>query len=75
MVRCSVPKTTVLSVAVLTIESVDRTLMLASVAVRLGTWLETAHRIEVRLEVMLILCLIHRVQHQLSLLRGSDSMP
>ena len=38
-VRCSVPKRTVLSVAVLTLESTDRALIPVSVAVRVGIWL------------------------------------
>ena len=37
--RCSVPKRTVLSVAVLTLESTDRALIPVSVAVRVGIWL------------------------------------
>ena len=74
-VRCSVLKRTVLSVAMLIVESADRVLMPALVAVKVGTWLETADRTEVRLEVMLSLCLIHRVQQPPSLLRGTDSMP
>ena len=61
-VRCNVLERTVLSVVVLTVESSDRALMPASVPVRVGLWLESAHRIEVRLEVILILGLIHRVQ-------------
>ena len=40
-VRCSVPERTVLSVAMLTMESADRALMSASVVVRAGTWLRT----------------------------------
>ena len=49
-VRCSVPERSVLSVVVLTVESAYSALMTASVAVRVGTWLETVHRTEVRLE-------------------------
>ena len=74
-VRCSVPKRTVVSVDVLTVESADRALMPASVVVRVDTWSETVHRIEVRLEVMLSLDLTHRVQQQPSLPRGTDFMP
>ena len=74
-VRCSIPKTTVLSVVVLIVESADRALMPVLVVVRVGIWLETAHKIEVRLEVMLSLGLIHRVQQHSSLLRGTSSMP
>ena len=72
--RCSVLSRIVLSVAELTAESEDRVIMLASVAVRVGTWLETPHRPEVRMEVMLSLGQIHRVQQQPSLLRGTCSM-
>ena len=71
-VRCSVPKRIVLSVAVLTVESADRALMPESIAVRVGTLLETACRTEVMLEVIVSLSLIHRVQQQLSLLGGTD---
>ena len=71
-VRCSVPKKTVV---VLTVESADRLQMSVSVALRVGIWLETSHRKEVRLEVMLSLGLIHRVQQQPSNLRGTSSMP
>ena len=63
-VICSVPERTILSVAVLTVESADRALMPTSVAVRAGTWLRTAHRTGIRIEVMLSLVLIHRVQQQ-----------
>ena len=38
-VICSVPERTVLSVAMLTLRSEDRALMLILVAVRAGTWL------------------------------------
>ena len=61
-VRYSVPKRTVLSVAMLTVECADRELMPVLVAVRVSIWLETSQRIDVRLEVMLNLGLIHRVQ-------------
>ena len=47
--------------AVLTLESAYRALMPATVAVRVTTWLETTHRIEVGLEVMLSLVLIVRM--------------
>ena len=50
--RCSVLGRTVLSVAELTMESADMALMPSWVVVRVDTWLETVHRIEVRLEVM-----------------------
>ena len=60
--RRSVQERTILSMAVIIVESAYWALMPALVAVRVGTWLETAHRIEVTLEVMLILGLIHRVQ-------------
>ena len=43
-VRGSVLRRTVLSVAELIAESEDMALMPALVAVRVGTWLETAHR-------------------------------
>ena len=42
-VRCSVPERTMLSGAGLTLESVDRALVPASVAITVATWLETAH--------------------------------
>ena len=42
-VRCNVPEWTVLSVVVLTRDSADRELMPASVVVRAGLWLRTAH--------------------------------
>ena len=74
-VRCSVLRRTVLSVAKLTVESANRALMPASVVVRVDTWSETVHRIEVRLEVMLSLDLTHRVQQQPSLPRGTNSTP
>ena len=74
-VRCSVPKRIVLSVAVLTVESADRALMPVSVAVRVGIWLKTSHRTKVRLEVILSLDLINRVQQQARLLRGTSFMP
>ena len=74
-VRCSIPKTTVLSVAVLIVESADRALMRVSVAIRVVILLETAHWTEVRLEVMLNLGLIHRLKQQPSLLRGTSFMP
>ena len=51
-----------LSVVELTVESADMALMPASVVVRVDTWSETAHRTEVRLELMLNLGLTHRVQ-------------
>ena len=74
-VRCCVPKRTVLSAVVLTVESVDRALMPVSVAARVGIWLETTHRKEVRQKIMLNLVLIHRVQQQPSLIRGTSFMP
>ena len=43
-VRCSVPKRTVLTVAVLTVESAYKALMPFTITVRVGIWLETAHR-------------------------------
>ena len=67
-VRYNVPKRIVLSVAVLTVESVDRALMPSSIEVRAGTWLRTVHRKEARIEVMLILDLIHGIQKQSSLI-------
>ena len=63
-VRCSIPGRTVLSVVVLTVKTSDRKLIPTSVAVRAGTWLRTAHRTGIRIEVMLSLVLIHRVQQQ-----------
>ena len=60
-VICSIPERIVLSVAVLTVESANRALMLASVTVRVGTLLRTSHRREVILEIMLSLGLIHRM--------------
>ena len=74
-VICSLPERTMLIVVVLTMESADRALMPVLVAVRAGTWLRTVHRTGVRLEVMLILGLIHRVKQQLSFLRGTGSTP
>ena len=74
-VRYSVLRKIVLSVAELTVESADMALMPASVAIRVGTWLETSHRTEVRLGAMLSLGLIHRVQQQPSLLIGIDFTP
>ena len=74
-VRCSILERTVLGVAMLTMESADRELMLASVVVLAGTWSRIAHRTGVRIEVMLNLGLIHRVKQPPSLLRGTDSMP
>ena len=62
-----------LIVVVLTMESADRALMPTSVTVREGTWLRTAHRNEVRLEVMLSLGLIHRMQQLSSFLREKIS--
>ena len=61
-VRYSVQRRTVLSVAELTVESADRALMPSLVVVRVGTWSEIVHKTEVRLEVMLSLGQIHRVQ-------------
>ena len=72
---CSVPKMIVLSVAVLTVESANGALMHVLVAVRLGTWSRTSYRIGVRLEVMLILGLIHRFKQHPLLLRGTGSTP
>ena len=43
-VKCRVPERTVLSVAVLTVESIDRSLMPALVGVRTSTCLRSAHR-------------------------------
>lgn len=60
-VMCSVLEESVPSAAVLIVESANRAFMHASVAGRAGTWSKTAHRIGVRLEVTLSLCLIHRV--------------
>ena len=73
--RCSVPQSTVLSVSLFIVESADREPMSASVAVRAGIWLRTAHRKEVGLEVMLSLVLIYRMQQKPSLLRGTGSTP
>ena len=69
------PNRTILSVSDLTVKSADKALMRASITVRVGTWLEIAHRTEVRLELMLNLGLIHRVQQQPSLVGGRSSMP
>ena len=60
---------------VLTLDSADKVVMSTSVAVRANTWLRTAYRKEVCLEVMLSLGLIHRMQENLSLLRGIGSNP
>ena len=54
----SVPKRSMPSVGVITMESADRALMPASVAERIGTWSRTTHRTGVRLKVMLSLGLI-----------------
>ena len=59
----------------LIVKSADGALMPISVTVRAGTWLRTAHRKEVRMEVMLRLGLIHRMQRQSSILRGTNSTP
>ena len=52
-VRCSISERIVLCLAVLTVQSADRALMPASVEVKADTWLKTALKKEVRLEVML----------------------
>ena len=49
-VRYSLPKWFVLSVAVLTVESAKKAVMPVSVAIGVGIWLETAHKMEVGLE-------------------------
>ena len=74
-VRRIILKRTMLSVAELIVKSVDKALMPASVAVIVGNLLRTSHRKEVRLEVMLSLVLIHRMQQQPSILRGTRSTP
>ena len=74
-VTCSVPEGTVLSVAMLTVESADKALMTASVVVRSGTQLTSAIRKEVRLDVTLSLGLIRRMQQQQRLLRGTGTRP
>ena len=56
-------------------ESKDRAVMPVFVAVRVGIWLESAHITKVRVEVMLSLGLINRVQHHPNLLRDTSSMP
>ena len=61
-VRCSIPERTILCVEMLTVESADRALMTVSIEIIAGTWLRTAHRKEVKLEVMLSLGLIHMMQ-------------
>ena len=61
-VRCNVPEKTILSVVVLTVESANMAVILASIVVRVGTWLEIAHRTEVWQGVILSLGLIHREQ-------------
>ena len=71
--RFSVLKRTVLSVAVLTIDTAYRALISALVAVRVSTLLRTANRKEVRLDVMLSLGIIHRMQPLSCLLRGIAS--
>ena len=58
----SVPERILISVTMLTVESADGLLMHVLVAVRAGTCLRTARITGVRLEVMLNLGLIHRVQ-------------
>ena len=50
-----------LSMVIITVETKDKALMHASAMVRVGTWLRTALRKEVRLEVMLSVFLIHRM--------------
>ena len=60
-VICSVLRKIVLSVDELKVESADRAQMPASIVVRVDIWSETVHRIEIRMEVMLNLGLIHRV--------------
>ena len=74
-VRCSVTERTVLSVVVLGVERIYMVLIPSSIDVREGTWLRSTHIKEVKLEVMLHLGLIHRVQQQPSNLRGTSSMP
>lgn len=74
-VRCSILERTVLGVAMLTMESADRELMLASVVVLAGTWSRIAYKKEVWLEVMLNLGPIHRMLQQPSLLRETGSTP
>ena len=60
-VRCCFPERNVLNVVVVTVKSANRALIPSSCAVRVDTWLENAHRIEVRLKVMLSLGLILRI--------------
>ena len=74
-VRCSFLRIIVLRVVELTVESADKAEIPASVVVRVDTWLETVHRTEVRLGVMLGLGLPHIMQQQPSLRRGTDFMP
>ena len=74
-VRCCILEKIVLSVVVLTVDSAYRALMPTSVAVRAGIWLRTTQRKEVRLEVILSLGIIHRMQQQSSLIRGTGSTP
>ena len=74
-VRGSIPERTILCVEMLTVESADRALMTVSIEIIAGTWLRTAHRTAVRLEVMLILGPIHRVQLHPVLPRGTNSTP
>ena len=61
--------------SVLKVESANRELMPSSVVVRAGIWLKSAHTTGINLEVMLSLGLIHRVDQNLSLLRGTGSTP
>ena len=74
MIR-SFPKITLLSFVVLTVGSVDRALKPTLVVVRMVIWLRTTYSTGVRLEVILNLVLIHMVQQQSSLLRGTGSSP
>ena len=50
-----------LSVVEITVQNADGALMPASVVVRVDIWSETIPKIEVRLKVMLILGLPHKV--------------
>ena len=61
-VRYNVLRRIVLCVVKLKVESIDRELMPALVVVSVGKLSETMNRTEVRLEAMLSLGQIHRVQ-------------
>ena len=74
-VRCNILRKSALSVAEIIVESAYRELMPALVVLRVDTWLETVHRTEVMLDVMLSLGLNHRVKQQPNLPRGTNSMP